>query len=172
MRLMPQITGIDLSMLQTKGANLLMFDFVIANNATTLYNGIKRGEILTALRPALATRVNTHPLPLTYDVHGDKHFPGGPPGTKFTDTKAVINPLLVAMITPHTGRIRRDANGKNQTYYLSMPQQPYTALNGPELAIQVDYLAGPPDSITYHGYPRDVHAFVLSRTLGGLPIPV
>jgi hypothetical protein len=145
-----------------------MLDHVITNAGTTLYDGMKRSELLTALKPALALRVGAHPITYTYDTHGDKHFPGGPAGTKFTGTKVAVNPLLVAMIAAQLGRIRRDANGAAQTYYLSAAPQAYTG--GQALAIQVDYTPGPPDSITYHGYPRAVTSYVLSRSLGGAPI--
>lgn len=166
--LKPSISGIALSMFEVKGANSAMLDHVIANNSTTLYDGIKRGDILQALKTDLTARVNNHPITFTYDVHGDKHFPGGPAGTKFGGVKAVVNPALEALINPHIGRIRRDANGKAQTYYQTEPPQPYT--NGQAVAIQVDYTAGSPDGITYHGYPRDVVAYRLSRTLGGTAI--
>jgi hypothetical protein len=169
MRLQPAISGIALSMLETKGANLAMLDHVIRANPTTLYNGIKRADVLSALKPALVTRVNTQPITYTYDTHGDKHFEGGTAGTKFVGTKQVINPLLVNLISPNLGRIRRDANGNAQTYYLSEPPQTYT--NGQQLAIQVDYSPGLVETITYHGYPRDVTVYVLSRALGGAPIP-
>ena len=170
MRLQPQITGLSLSMLETKGANLVMLDAVIAAAAVTLFNGMKRADVLAALKPALAARVNTQPITYTYDTHGDKHFDGGPAGTKFVGTKITINPLLVAKIAPFLGRIRRDANGRATTYYLSDGPTNYT--NGQQLAIQVDYTPGPPETITYHGYPRAVTAYVLSKTLGGAPIPV
>ena len=170
MRLKPGISGIDLTMLETKGANRLMLDLVITACHTGLYNSMKRGEVLAALKPLLAARVNTHPITYTYDVHGDKHFDGGPQGTKFEGTKAHVNPLLTALIAPHVGRIRRHANGKVQTYYLTEPVQTYT--RGQQLAIQVDYTPGPPDNIGFHGYPRDVNAYVLSTTLAGPPIPM
>jgi hypothetical protein len=39
------------------------------------------------------------------------------------------------------------------------------------MAVQVDYEFSPVEKITYHGYPRDVTAYVLSTTLGGPEIP-
>jgi len=167
LRLDPSISGIALSDMQTTGANVPIFDFVIGADATTLYNGIKRGELIRILQPALAARVNTHSITLTYDTHGDKHFPGGPPGTKFTAGKTVVNPVLETLIRAQIGRIRRDANGRSQTYYLSERPNQYT--NGESFAIQIDYTASP-EGITYHGYPRDVRVYVLSRTLGGVAI--
>ncbi|MGC2657185.1 MAG: hypothetical protein WA324_04340 [Bryobacteraceae bacterium] len=155
-------------MLETKGVTVAIMNHAIAANPMILYNGMKRSEVLTALKTGLVALVNTHPLTYTYDTHGDKHFPGGPAGTKFTGTKLQVNPLLVALITPELGRIRRDANGSAQTYYLSSTPMMYT--NGQQLAIQVDYVPGPPETITYHGYPRAVTGYVLSRALGGAPI--
>jgi len=169
LRLTPSITGIDMSMLQTKGANRAMLDAVIAANATTLYNGIKRADILDAIKTPLAAAVNTHPITYAYDAHGDKHFPGGPAGTKFTQGKAVVNPALQVLIGAQLGRIRRDANGKAQTYYYPLAAQGYT--NGMPLCIQVDYAPGPPETITYHGYPdAGVVVLVLSRAKGGAAI--
>jgi hypothetical protein len=155
-------------MLQTIGTTIAILNAVIAANAMTLYNGIKRADVINAIKPPLAVAINNTPLAYTYDTHGDKHFPGGPQGTKFTGTAAVINPQLVNLIRPQVGRIRRDANGSNQTYYLTTGPTPYTG--GQQLAIQVDYQVGPPETITYHGYPRAVAVIGLSRTLGGAPI--
>jgi hypothetical protein len=163
------ITGIDRSMLQTRGATIAILNAVIAASPFTLYERIKRSDVIDAIKPALALAVNNTPIAFTYDTHGDKHFPGGPAGTKFTGTAAVINPQLVNIIRPQVGRIRRDANGTKQTYYLTTGVQTYT--NGQQLAIQVDYEVGPPEQITYHGYPRAVAVIGLSRTLGGVPIP-
>src|ERR1035438_1343518 len=83
MKLNPSITGLSLSMLETKGSSLAMLDFVIANSQMTMFNGIKRGDILAALKAPLAARVISAPITFTYDTHGDKHFPGGDAGTKF-----------------------------------------------------------------------------------------
>jgi hypothetical protein len=168
MRLNPAITGIDTSMLQTRGVTTAILNAVILADALTLYNGIKRADVINAIKPPLALAVNNTPITFAYDTHGDKHFPGGPTGTKFTGTAAVINPQLVNLIRPLVGRIRRDANGTTQTYYLTTGPTAYTG--GQQLAIQVDYEVGPPERITYHGYPRAVTVIGLSRTLGGAPI--
>ena len=169
MRLNPAITGIDTGMLQTRGVTIAILNAVFNADPLTLYNGIKRVDVINAIKPPLALAVNNTPIAYAYDTHGDKHFPGGPQGTKFTGTAAVINPQLVNLIRPQVGRIRRDANGTTQTYYLSTGPTGYTG--GQQLAIQVDYEAGPPERISYHGYPRAVTVIGLSRTLGGAPIP-
>ncbi len=170
MRLKPSITGIDLSMFQLKGVSAAMLDAEIAANQFSLYDSLKRGDLLAALKPGLTARVATHPIAYAYDPHGDKHFEGGPAGTKFSAAKGVVNPFLQQKVAAHLGRIRRHANGKTKTYYLSEAPNQYT--KGMQLAVQVDYEASPVEKITYHGYPRDVVAYVLSETLGGAPIPV
>jgi hypothetical protein len=171
MRLNPSISGISVSMFQTRGVTLPILNAVIAASPLTLYHGMKRAEVLDALKAPLANAVNTHAITFTYDTHGDKHFPGGPPGTKFTGSKLTVNPQLVALIQPEVGRIRRDANGRNQTYYLTVTPKPYS--NGMSVCIQVDYSVGlTTEGITYHGYPdSSVHVHVLSRTKGGTPVP-
>ena len=168
-KLNPPNTGISVSQLEVKGASLPMLDLEIRANPTTLYNGMKRADVLQALKPGLAARVQTHPITYAYDTHGDKHFEGGPQGTKFQGAKTVVNPFLVQKIAHELGRIRRHANGQKQTYYLSDAPNQYT--NGQAMAIQVDYEVSPAEKITYHGYPRDVTAYVLSTSLGGAPIP-
>ena len=52
MRLQPSISGISLSMLEKKGASLAMLDQVIVEDQTSLFNGMKRAAIITALKPA------------------------------------------------------------------------------------------------------------------------
>jgi hypothetical protein len=126
LRLKPSISGIALSMLEVKGASPAMLDLVIQTSTLTLYDGMKRTEILAALKPGLTARVQTHPIRYEYDTHGDKHFEGGPAGTKFRGDKNAVNAFLVQKIAPELGRIRRHANGKKQTYYLSdMPRACY-----------------------------------------------
>jgi hypothetical protein len=168
LRLNPSISGIALSMLEVKGASMPMLDAEIARNTLTLYDGIKRTEALAALKPGVVDLVETYGITFAYDPHGDKHFPGGPDGTKFRGTKAEVNPFIVDMIRPLVGRIRRHANGQNKTYYLTSGPNKYT--NGQAMAVQVDYVYSP-EKIGYHGYPRDVTAYTLSETLGGPAIP-
>lgn len=169
-KLNPQITGVSLSMFQTPGATLSMLNQAISQNYLVLYNGIKRSDIVNALKAPLATLVNTHPVTAyNYDTHGDKHFPGGTPGTKFSAGSNVVNPQLIALIQPNVGRIRRDAKGKNQSYYLTTTGIPQCG--GKDLTIQVDF-DFESDTITYHGYPDDnVINYSLSRTKNGAAIP-
>ena len=167
-RLVPSNTGIDSGMLAVRGSNLTMLNAEIAANPFRLYDGVKRGEILTALRPGLTNRVNTDPITFVFDVHGLKHFPGGPAGTKFTDGQVTVNPILTALINPHRGRIRRHANGQTKTYYLTAPA--IASSGGQTIAIQVDYTPHP-ETIGFHGYPRAVAVFGLSESLGGPAIP-
>jgi hypothetical protein len=168
--LSPSISGIDLSMLEVKGASLAMLDAEIQASPCALYNGMKRTEVLTALRPGLAARVDTFPIAYAYDTHGDKHFPGGPAGTKFTAGQGQVNPTLEAKITPLLGRIRRHANGAVQTYYLT--DWPTLHTGGQDLCIQIDYVPDRPETITYHGYPRGtIPVKCLSTKLGGPAIP-
>lgn len=167
-KLTPEITGVSLSMFETPGANPAMLDQAIADSNLNLYDGIKRKDILDDIKPLLADLVDAHPVTFAYDTHGNKHFPGGPPGTKFTAGQGVVNPQLEAMIGPLRGRIRRDARGKDQNYYLT--SEGIEECDGKDLTIQVDYTYAT-DTITYHGYPDDnVAAYSLSRTKGGADI--
>jgi hypothetical protein len=63
MRLNPQITGIDTSTLQTRGTTVAILNAVIAADALTLYNGIKRADVINAIKPPLALAVNNTPSP-------------------------------------------------------------------------------------------------------------
>lgn len=170
-KLKPEVTGIDMSMFAAPGATLAMLNKAISADNTVLHDGMKRADVLTALKPDLLKLVNTHPASAyTYDTHGDKHFPGGPDGTKFTAGKGTVNPKLVNLIKAQIGRIRRDAKGRKQTYYYTLDGIP--ECGGKDLTIQVDY-DGLKDSITYHGYPDDsVRVHALSRTKGGSAIGV
>jgi hypothetical protein len=144
-----------------------MLNKAIADCKDGLYDGIQREDILEPLNKALQDLINTQEASAyTYDTHGDKHFPGGPQGTKFNKPKTTVNPKLVALIKPEIGRIRRDAKGKDQTYYLTATRG-ITECGGKPLTIQVDYDFSK-DSITYHGYPDDgVTKNSLSRSKGG-----
>jgi hypothetical protein len=169
MRLQPSISGIGSAMLEVPGMSTTMLNAEIAGNPFTLYNGVKRADVLNALRPGLANRVNNDPINFVFDQHGEKHFPGGPPGTKFTAGQAIVNPILTGMINPHRGSIRRHANGQVKTYYLTAPAIAHS--DGATIAIQVDYTPDP-ESIGFHGYPRaNLAVFRLSETLGGPAIP-
>ncbi|MEM9340696.1 MAG: hypothetical protein AAGA66_18325 [Bacteroidota bacterium] len=165
----PPVRGMIPAQYQARGATLQMLDAAIAASNLNLYNGMSRGELLRELRPLIDHEVATTAATYTYDAHGDKHFPGGPPGSKFNAGKGVVNPQLVALITAQIARIRRDANGNNQSYYYTLPGIP--ACGGDDLTIQVDYsYAG--DTVTYHGYPDDsVVAYSLSRVKSGAAIP-
>ncbi len=170
LKLSPSITGIDSSMFQMPATTLAMMNAVIKADTTVLRDGITRAEILNKLKPALLIQINTRPASAyTYDTHGDKHFPGGSDGSKFTKDKSTVNPKLVAFITPVLGRIRRDAKGKNQSYYLTNAGIP--ECGGKHLTIQVDFNYAN-DSIMYHGYPdASVTVYSLSRAKGGTAIP-
>jgi hypothetical protein len=168
-RLNPQVRGMTQVQYEARGATPQMLDAAIADSNLNLYNSMSRGELLRNLRPLLDNHVTNDPATYAYDPHGDKHFPGGPAGTKFNGTKGAVNPQLIALIEAEIGRIRRDASGNNQTYY-------YTLAGIPEcgnlaLTIQVDYTyLG--DTITFHGYPdAGVLVYSLSRVKNGGPIP-
>ena len=170
--LTPDISGVSLDMFETPGASRLFLDQAIRrNNSTQLYDGMKRLEILKALMPELRLLVNNQQATFTYDRHGDKHFPGGDPGTKFTGGAAVVNPELEGIIQPLVGRIRRDARGAKANYYLTQAgirQCP----RGYDLTIQITFDPAS-DEITYHGYPDDnVRVHSLSQTKGGSAIPL
>lgn len=167
----PPIQALTLVGMVAPGATTAMLDSLIAADNTNLYDSMTAADL-----PDLATRlralVNTYPIAFQYDTHGDKHFPGGPPGTKFVmgiANKATVNTYLQNKIDPLRGRIRRDANGIARTYYLTEGPGQYTGSK--KLTVQVDYTPSP-ERITFHGYPDDsVTVYSLSRTKGGPAIP-
>lgn len=169
--LVPPIPALTLVGMAAPGATTAMLDSVIAADGTNLYDSIVSADLPDLATP-LRELVNTHPIAFQYDVHGDKHFPGGPAGTKFVmgnATKATVNTYLQNKINPLRGRIRRDANGVARTYYLTEGPGQYTGQN--KLTVQVDYTPAP-ERITFHGYPDGgVTVYSLSRTKGGAAIP-
>ncbi len=167
-KLSPEITGISLDMLETSGANLNLLNIAIDRSPAQLYDSMKRREVLDLLKLPLANLVNTHAATYIYDTHGDKHFPGGPAGTKFTAGRATVNPLLENLIIPEIGRIRRNAKGRDQSYYLTTGGNAHSGRS--DITIQVDFTFSS-DTVTYHGYPDSgVTRYVLSRTKNGEPI--
>ena len=175
----PVITDVSDDLLATPGASRPLLDQAIKKSNFTLYDSMEREDLLGELTPVLEKLVDEQPAAFTYDVHGNKHFSGGTGGTKFVRmvgkklepvASTVVNPQLVSIITPLVGRIRRDANGRNQTYYLThagITQCP----TGYDLTIQIDFNFAS-DEITYHGYPDNtVTAHSLSRTKSGRAIP-
>jgi hypothetical protein len=163
--LKPSIAGIDLSMLGVPGINRNMMNIAVKTCQEHLYHGIKRQDVISLLKKLCNNLVETTQAEYIYDTHGDRHFPGGPPGTKFLSGKTVVNPKLEEIINPHIGQIRRDANGKEQSYYLTKSGIP--ECGNSNLTIQVDFNAAT-DTITYHGYPdNNVTKYVLSRTKTG-----
>lgn len=166
----PPIDPIDLRSLEVPGANNLLLDRAIETADIVLYDNITQKEVLDDLKPVLERIINERDVVnYKYDPHGDKHFRGGPPGTKFTADKDTVNPLSIDLIRPQIGRIRRDANGRNQTYYLTAQKNAYS--NGMDITVQVDFDFRS-DTITFHGYPdKGVKKYVLSRTKGGEAIP-
>ncbi|MEH2399840.1 eCIS core domain-containing protein [Nostoc sp.] len=167
--LTPQITGISLDMLETPGATLAMLNMVINQNTDVLYNSMKRSEVLTFLKPALEQTVDTKVPHYVYDTHGDKHFQGGPQGTKFQGDSQAVNPKLENLITSEIGRIRRHANGRDENYYYTLAG--VAECRGMDLTIQLTYSAAS-DTVNYHGYPdNSVIKHRLSDTKGGEPIP-
>lgn len=166
--LVPPVRGMIAAQYEARGATPAMLNAAIAASNLNLYDGMSRGELLRELRPRVDHEVANTAATYHYDPHGDKHFPGGPPGTKFTAGAAVVNPILRQIIAAQIARIRRDAHGHNQTYYYTLAGIPQCA--GRDLTIQVDYNYAH-DSITYHGYPDDgVLNHSLSRNKNGAPI--
>jgi hypothetical protein len=168
----PEITGISSSMMETPGTSLHFMNLAIAQTQGGIYDGLTRGDLLTELRPELATVIDTEAPTFTYDTHGDKHFPGGPQGTKFSAAAGTVNPILEGIILPNIGRIRRNANGANATYYLTQAGI-NECPNGQDLTIQVDFIYNDYaiDTISYHGYPDDsVTRYSLARDKGGTDI--
>jgi hypothetical protein len=166
--LTPAVTALTLADFGNPTAEVL--DTVITANESRLYDSISRETVIAFFTDELAAATPA-PVAITYayDTHGDKHFPGGKKGTKFTDGKSVINPLLEAIIAQNLARITTNAAGANQTYYYTsagITQCP----TGHALVIQIDYEHAA-NKITYHGYPdRSVTAYTLSRTKGGTAI--
>jgi hypothetical protein len=172
-KLNPEITGISSDMLETPGNSVRFLNLAITQNQTSIWNGMTRGELLDLLRPTLVNVINTEVPNFTYDPHGEKHFLGGPPGTKFTAPKGTVNPILEQILLANIGRIRRHANGVKTTYYLTqagIAQCP----PGHSLTIQLtfDYSDYGTDTIDYHGYPDDsVTTYSLATSKGGTDIP-
>lgn len=170
-RLSPPIPALTLAGVGGPGATIEMLDSCIAADNTNLYDSMTATDLPDLATP-LGQLVDDLPITFQYDPHGDKHFPGGPPGTKFvmgTATKNTVNTYLENKINPLRGRIRRDANGVARTYYLTEGPGLYTGQMG--LTVQVDYSPSP-EKITFHGYPdAGVNVYGLSRTKGGPAIP-
>jgi hypothetical protein len=168
----PSLPDIALPDLSVSGATTEMLNHVIQQDPLRLYDGLTRQQLLDRLKPLLTTRVSTHPIRYDYETNGDKHFPGGPAGTKFTAGKDVVNPFLQGLMGQHLGRIRRYATGRrgNQNLYLTDGPNRYT--NNMDLTIQITYILGPPERIAYHGYPdASVTRHVLAPSKGGTAIP-
>lgn len=165
-RLTPPVDPITLGdFAHVRGITPHMLDSAIERDKNTLYDSIDKADVIGFYAVALENLVNTLPPAFEYDTHGDKHF-GGKIGTNFTAGKGVVNHAIEELIAPLIGRIRRDANGHNQTYYLTAPAIAHCP-KGYNLTVQIDYVyAG--DRVCYHGYPDDnMRKFVLSRSKGG-----
>lgn len=169
-RLVPPVAQHALPGMGVAGATPAMLDACIAADHTTLYDSMGATDLPDFTTP-LRQNVDNFAINFQYDPHGDKHFPGGPQGTKFVmgnASKVNVNTYLQNKINPMRGRIRRDANGVVRTYYLTEGPGQYTGTSG--LTVQVDFSPSP-ELITFHGYPDDgvvVHS--LSRTKGGAAI--
>lgn len=171
-RLNPRVDPIDLQNIGVIGVTAPMLDAIIKADNSELFDFMDFNEVILLYKAALTRAVNEMLPTFTYDIHGDKHFPGGPAGTKFIKgTKADINRKIEELLKPLIGRIRRDANGQNRTYYYTGDLDPHCPPSYPNLVVQVDYIAAT-DTINYHGYPADVRVFALSRTIGGSQIPI
>lgn len=173
-KLTSNVGPISLGMFKVLGANEAFLNNVIEQSHESLYEGILLEDIIKALEPDLARRIDTATTKFIYDEHGDKHFKTSGSGTKFVlngSSKEAINRKIVEFIQPHIGRIRRDANRQKQNYYLTRGAIPECG-NIRHLVIQVDFIFQP-ESITYHAYPdKDVKNYSLSRTKGGAEIPM
>ena len=170
-RLATPIPALTLVGMAVPGATNDMLNEVIAADKTALYDTMGVDELPDLATP-LGRLVDSYPIAVEYDPHGDKHFPGGRGGSRFamgTDDKSTVNTYLQNKIDPLRGRIRRDANGHTRTYYLTEAPDKYTGQN--KLTVQVDYIFSP-EKICFHGYPdSSVTVYSLSRTKGGSAIP-
>jgi hypothetical protein len=165
----PVVAAVTLAGVGVAGATAAMLDQVIAANKETLYDQIGQADVIAFYYGALATAVDTQPPTYSYDTHGNKHFPGGPSGTKFSASKETVNPQLESLILAQIGRIRRDAAGAKTNYYYTLAG--ITQCRGKDLVIQINYNPAT-DTIDYHGYPDDnVQVRSLSRDKGGQAIP-
>jgi hypothetical protein len=151
------------------GASAAMLDRVIAGNTDMLYDTLTRAEVIAFYAAALLTERDTSQPRFDYDSHGDKHFPGGPKGTKFTAGKGTVNPILEGILGAEIGRLRANANGAKTLYYYTGPAIGECPA-GHILTIQLDYDPAT-DTLGYHGYPdRFDGAHSLSRAKGGAAI--
>ena len=164
----PGVAAVTLAGVGVAGASAAMLDQVIAANTDTLYDGIVLADVIAFYSDALATAVDTQAPTFSYDSHGDKHFPGGSAGTKFSDGKGEVNPQLESFIEAQIGRIRRDAAGAKTNYYYTLAG--IAQCSGKDLVIQISYNPAT-DTIEYHGYPdNNVQVRSLSRAKGGQAI--
>jgi hypothetical protein len=172
--LTPEVSGVSIDQFEVPGVHWSLMNAAIAANNTHLFNGMRRRDVLSAanLRTDLRNRVNITAPTYSYDPHGNKHFPGGPPGTKFNGTRLVVNPQIEGLITAEIGRIRRHARGRNTNYYFTIADNIHGIAEClDDLTIQITYKAAA-DEIEYHGYPdNNVLAYSLATAKNGVNIP-
>lgn len=163
LHLNPSITGISSNMILGKNLNYNLLNTIISNSDINLYDGIKRSEILKNLKDIAVSVLSNTPITCIYDIHGDKHFPGGASGTKFTQSKEIVNPQIVNIIQNYKGRIRLFS--KDRLLYLT-EKGISCPVEFPDLTVQINYDFNT-DTVSYHGYPDDVRKYSLSLTKGG-----
>jgi hypothetical protein len=168
----PAVAAITLANLGVPGVTTAMVNAAIAADNNQIYDSITQADVILWYTAALTTAVNTTVPPYTLDAHAiPKHYQGGTAKwhNKFTANMATVNPILTTAITAEIGRIRRDANGNNQTYYLIMGH--IAQSQGFNVTIQADYNFAA-DSVGYHGYPdNNAPVLKLARTKAGAAIP-
>ena len=167
LNLSPSISGISVDMLNCKGANVKFLDAAILIANLDLYNGIRRGDIIKKLSPLVEEIICNTSFNFEYDSHGDKHFPGGPRGTKFTANKDTVNPKIEEIINKYKGQIRKYANGEEVTLYYTGDRIDECPKDIRGLTIQLTFSPSS-NTVQYHAYPDDsIRCNSLSTTKGG-----
>ena len=169
--LSPQVPAISVNSFPGTGVTSQILDRAIKGDNTPIYDSMSTTDVINLYTNSIQNLVNSLAPTFNYDPHGDKHFTGvKSQGSQFSKgSQSSVNPKLEQIIQKEIGRIRRDANMSNQTYYLTCAS--ISESNGDNVTIQVDYNYAA-DSVTYHGYPdSNTTTHVLSRTKGGSSIP-
>src|SRR5262249_38910491 len=143
----------------------VILDHVISNDNTVLYQGMRYPEIIRPLALALPNAVNTVDIACHYQTHGDRHFPGAQgPWEQFSkptqvdrnQLKDAVNRILEILIRAQKGRIRRNANGQQGSYYYTLnTNHPGANPTDPQTRCSLtQFLASPPPFVTIQIYYR------------------
>lgn len=160
-QLKPPVPALTLPLMNVPHATAVMLDEVIEADKNYLYDELTQPEVIDYYTVPLQTKVNAHltrPLNFLYQDHGNKHFFGGPKGTKFIGAKGTINAAFETLIQNHSREIRTAATNK---FDLILPTDGTCPAKDDNrrpvrcIKIQLAYDADA-DRVEYHGYPYHV----------------